>query len=78
MSSDKLKIVDGLEGRLLNMDEASAFLGIKKATLYAMVMRKEIEHVKLGRLNRFVVDTLLDYVKRNTIKAQSPNTIEGF
>lgn len=74
---NELKIVAGVEGRLLNMDEASEFLGIKKATLYAMVMREKITHTKIGRLTRFTVDMLLDYVQANTVEARTPHNIEG-
>ena len=42
-----LKIVKNDSNRLLDMNEASAFLGIKKSTLYQMVMRKKITHLKL-------------------------------
>ncbi|GAN31886.1 MAG: helix-turn-helix domain-containing protein [Candidatus Brocadia sp. AMX2] len=51
--------------RLLNMDEASSLLGIKKNTLYQMVMRREIAVVKIGKLNRFRPEDLQAFINEN-------------
>ena len=55
---------------LLNMDEASSLLGIKKSTLYAVVMRKKITHVKLGKLTRFRPEDLQAYINKNLVDVQ--------
>ncbi|MCF6154475.1 MAG: DNA-binding protein [Candidatus Brocadia sp.] len=75
--SDKLKLVDELGGRLLDMDKAAEFLGIKKSSLYAMVMRKTIPHIKIGRLTRFSTEMLRDYVQEHTVGAQTPYSVES-
>ncbi|MCR4321297.1 MAG: helix-turn-helix domain-containing protein [Candidatus Brocadiaceae bacterium] len=62
-----LKMLPNVD-KLLNMDEASDFLGIKKSTLYAMVMRKQITHVKLGKLTRFRPEDLQAYINRNRVE----------
>lgn len=60
-----MQIVKGDNNRLLNMDEASELLGIKKSTLYQMVMRREITHVKVGKLNRFRPEDLQAFINEN-------------
>ena len=65
----ELKLVNGSD-KLLNMDEASNLLGIKKSTLYQLVMRKQITHVKLGKLTRFRSEDIQAYIKKNLVEAQ--------
>ncbi len=38
---------------ILNVDELSEYLGIKKSSLYSKVERKEISYYKIGHLVRF-------------------------
>ena len=64
----ELKFVD----KLLDMNEAAFFLGLKKSTLYQIVMRKEIVHVKLGKLTRFRPEDLQSYINKNLIEVQKP------
>ncbi|MBZ0241979.1 MAG: helix-turn-helix domain-containing protein [Bacteroidales bacterium] len=54
---------------LLGMDEASRLLGLKKSTLYQMVMRKQIPVCKVGKLNRFRMEDLRKYIERNMVNA---------
>jgi excisionase family DNA binding protein len=45
-------VADGNEnvaGRLLNVKEAAAFLGIGVQTLYNRISQRTINHVKIGR-----------------------------
>lgn len=76
MDDKRLKMVEELGGKLLDMQGASDFLGIPKSSLYGMVMRKEIAHIKIGRLTRFTCDHLLDLVEKNTVEA-CPHAGEG-
>lgn len=55
---------------LLTMDEAAGLLGIKKSTLYAMVMRKQITHIKLGKLTRFRTEDIQAYIGKNLVEAR--------
>ncbi|GAN35016.1 MAG: helix-turn-helix domain-containing protein [Candidatus Brocadia sp. AMX2] len=57
------------ELKLLGMDEASSLLGIKKSTLYDMVMRRVIPVVKIGKLNRFKLSDLEVFIDRNRQEA---------
>lgn len=54
--------------KLLNMDETSRILGIKKSTLYALVMRKQIGHVKVGKLNKFTLNNIEAYIDKNKVE----------
>jgi len=59
-----MEIVKDGQNKLFNMDEASNFLGVKKSTLYQMVMRKKIGHKKLGKLTRFSMEDIQEYINR--------------
>lgn len=51
---------------LLDMEQASTFLNIRKSTLYDWVMRRKIPVVKLGRnRNRFLLKDLEDFINKN-------------
>ncbi|OHB94726.1 MAG: hypothetical protein A2Z57_13390 [Planctomycetes bacterium RIFCSPHIGHO2_12_39_6] len=62
----ELKIVD--TNKLIDMNEAASILGIKKSTLYALVMRKQIGHKKLGKLTRFSVNDIQEFINRNHVE----------
>lgn len=66
-----LKIVD--TNKLMDMNEAASILGIKKSTLYALVMRKQIGHKKLGKLTRFSMDDIQEYINRNHVEPVKTN-----
>lgn len=65
----ELKMLPNVD-KLLNMDDASSLLGLKKSTLYAMVMRKQITHIKLGKLTRFRPEDLQAYINKNLIQTE--------
>jgi len=65
-----MQIVRDDNDRLLNMDEASNLLGIKKSTLYSLVMRKLIAHKKLGKLTRFSIEDIQEYINRNHVEVR--------
>jgi len=68
---NEFKILDsGSDSRLLNMDEASTLLGIKKSTLYDFCMKKQIACVKIGKLNRFRMSDIEEFINRRIVEAQ--------
>ena len=67
----ELKIVD--VNKLMDMNEAASILGIKKSTLYALVMRKQIGHKKLGKLTRFSMDDIQEFINRNHVEPVKTN-----
>ncbi len=64
-----LKLVNSGD-KLLNMDEASNLLGIKKSTLYVLVMRKQIAHKKLGKLTRFSMCDIQEFINKNHVEVR--------
>ncbi len=56
---------------LMDMEEASKYLGIKKSSLYQICMRKEITIVKIGKLNKFREADLIAFIDKNTIEAEN-------
>ena len=69
MEIEKLYINNG-QG-LMDMDEASKYLCIKKSSLYQICMRKEITIVKIGRLNKFRKFDLDAFIDKKTIEAEN-------
>ena len=67
----ELKIVD--TNKLMDMNEAASILGIKKSTLYALVMRKQIGHKKLGKLTRFSVNDIQEFINKNHVEPIKTN-----
>ena len=59
-----LKIVQGNDG-LLDMDQASKYLNIKKDTLYSYCFKRIIPVVKIGKLNRFRMSDLERWVNEH-------------
>lgn len=62
-----MQIVKNDSDKLLDMDGASSFLGIKKSTLYSLCMRREISCVKIGKLNRFRPEDLRAFINKNLV-----------
>lgn len=63
-----------IEKRLLNIKEASEYLGIAVGTLYNLASQKRIQVVKLGnkciRIDKFYLDKL---IKEKTVDIYSNN-----
>ncbi len=58
-----------MQKRLLNIKEASEYLGISVNTLYSWVSQKKIDYVKIGRLTKFDLKVIDRYIENNTIDA---------
>ncbi|MGR3296150.1 MAG: helix-turn-helix domain-containing protein [Candidatus Bathyanammoxibius sp.] len=56
---------------LLGTKEASEYLGISINTLYAWTSQKRISHIKVGRLVKFDLEDLNQYITSNTIAKNS-------
>jgi excisionase family DNA binding protein len=60
------------ESALLTYREAASLLGIRVATLYSMISRREIPHVRLGRrMVRFDRTDLLAWVGARRVAARA-------
>ncbi|MFH1367934.1 MAG: helix-turn-helix domain-containing protein [Elusimicrobiota bacterium] len=60
-----------MEKRLLNITEASEYLGIKKNTLYGWVCYRKIPYVKIGRLLKFDKHDIDKWIDKKKVKAGS-------
>ena len=63
-----------MEKRLLDVNEASEYLGIPVNTLRCWCSRKTIPHVKIGRMVRFDVEELNRWIGERAIPASGPST----
>ena len=63
-----MQITKSDSNKLLDMNTASELLGIKKSTLYALVMRKLIGHKKFGKLTRFSMDDIQTYITNHHVE----------
>ena len=61
--------------KLLTMDEAAAYLGLRKSTLYESISKKHVEHIRVGRLVKFQVKHLDRYIAQHTVKARGAHGI---
>jgi excisionase family DNA binding protein len=52
--------------QLMDMNEASEYLGIRKNTLYEWVMERKIPHVRVGRLLKFRREDLEAWLRKRT------------
>ena len=57
-----------MEKRLLNVKELSEYLGIKVHTLYTWVSQKRIPYVKCGRLTKFDIKAIDNWIENNRVK----------
>ena len=60
--------------RLLTVDEAAAYLGLSKLTVYDWISQRKIEYVKIGRLVKFEQRVLDKWIDLHTVK---PRSIHG-
>jgi excisionase family DNA binding protein len=52
--------------RLMNIRDVSEYTGLSIHTLYAMVSKRQIPYVKVGRLTKFPPDLIEKWLKQNT------------
>jgi len=58
----------GVGKRLLNVEEAAGYLGLKVDTVYKKARLRELPYVKVGRALRFDVKALERFVEQHTIE----------
>ena len=56
--------------RLLNAQEIADLLGVKKSTIYQWTHQGFIPHVKIGKLVRFKVNTVVNWVNERETKGR--------
>lgn len=69
---DKLESICYASKEVLNLEEAAAFLGIRKSTLYKMTHLSQVPYYKpAGKLVFFEKSALLDWVRSVKVKSES-------
>ena len=58
----------GVGKRLLNVEEAAAYLGLKVDTVYKKARLRELPCVKVGRSLRFDIEALQRFIEQHTIE----------
>ncbi len=53
--------------RLMSIQEAAVYTGLSVHTLYRMVSQRRIPYVKVGRLTKFAVALLDQWIKQHTV-----------
>jgi excisionase family DNA binding protein len=63
-------MLTNVQEQILDYETAAIFLGMAEPTLRKRVSRREIPHVKLGRLVRFRMSDLHAHLEANAIPAE--------
>ena len=61
-----------IKRRLINVTEAAEYTGLSVHTLYAMVSQRRIPFVKVGRLTKFDLRLLDEWIAKNTVMPMPP------
>jgi excisionase family DNA binding protein len=54
--------------QLLSLDEASQLLGVSRGSVYNLVRRGQLQHVKIGRRSLFDLADVNAFVERSKVK----------
>lgn len=60
---------------LLNVEDISELLGVKVATIYGWVSEGYIPHIKLGRLVRFNLDAVFEWVASKEVQGRNSRVL---
>jgi len=56
--------------RLINVRESSEHLDLSVNTIYSLVSKRRIPFVKMGRLTKFDLEKIDDWIKENSVKEE--------
>ena len=54
--------------RLININELSEYLGLSISTIYSWVSQRRIPFVKCGRLTKFDLERINDWIKESSVE----------
>ena len=60
-----------MEKRLLNINEASEYLGVTKGTLYVWACHRRVPYVKIGRLTKFDLKDLERWINARKVETKN-------
>ena len=58
--------------RLISIRDAADYMGLSRHTLYTMVSQRRIPYVKVGRLVKFDVGLLDEWIRQRTVMPRPP------
>ena len=58
--------------RLMSVPEAAAYTGVSPDTIYTWVSQRRIPFTKMGKLVKFDVELLDQWIKQKTVMPMSP------
>jgi len=56
-----------MQKRLLNADELSQMIDVRRDTIYRFVSQRRIPYVKIGRSTKFDIDAINEWIKKSSI-----------
>ncbi len=59
-----------MQKRLINITELSEMIGVRVCTLYRWVSQKRIPYVKVGRLTKFDLEAIDDWIKESSVDSK--------
>lgn len=54
--------------RLLNINELSEYIGLSTNTIYSWVSQRRIPYVKCGRLTKFDIQRIDEWIKESSVE----------
>lgn len=57
-----------MDRRLINVDELSELTGLSTSTIYSWVSQRRIPFVKCGRLTKFDLERIDEWIEENSIE----------
>ncbi len=67
-----MALAERLKRRLISIQEASEYTSLSVHTLYKMVNQRRIPYVKVGRLVKFDLAHLDEWIKQQTVMPMPP------
>lgn len=59
-----------IQKRLLNADELSQMIGMRRDTIYRFVAQKRIPHCKIGRSTKFDIEAINEWIKEASVECK--------
>ncbi len=69
-----MKPGEPIKRRLIDVHAAAALLDLSVSALYTMVSQRRVPFVKVGRLTKFDLTLLDEWIKKNTVMPMPPPT----
>jgi len=63
--------------RLINVREVSEYLDLSVNTIYSLVSKRRIPFVKMGRLTKFDLEKIDDWIKENSVEEEKFEQIKS-